>query len=77
MHFVGAVTTMPTEGSNAGELSCLCPTGNRLRVNAKKRCYFGWSEKVLCIRILTRHCASYRLTEWVLWHLRCPVTSRT
>ncbi len=65
MNFTRAITTVTTEGADARELARLRPPGDRLGVNPEECCNLGWGEKVLGIRILARHCASYRFTERV------------
>ena len=65
MDFACSIASMPTECANAGEFAGFGPTGHCLGIHAKKCCHFRWSEEVLGIRILARHCASYRVTERV------------
>ena len=65
MNFACSITSMSAKGANAGELAGFGPTRHRLGIHAKQCCHFRGSKEVLGIRILARHCASYRLTERV------------
>ena len=54
---------MTAESADTRELARLRPPSDGLGIDAEQRGDFGWSEEVLRIRILARHCASYRRTE--------------
>lgn len=54
---------MTTESADACEFARLRPPSNGLGIHAEQRGDFRRSEEMLRIRILARHCASYRRTE--------------
>ncbi len=65
MHFARTIAAVSAECSDAGEFAGFGPTGDGLGIHAEQGRYFRGSEEVFGIRILARHCASYRLTERV------------